>query len=59
MSTRTPVPSQNRRASIYSTGSRVASVPHISDLGHVGAASIVVDAYGFICVDPMGRMITV
>lgn len=60
MSTRaTSVPSQKRRVSIFSTGSRVASVPHISDLGHVGAASIIVDAFGFICVDPMGRVITV
>lgn len=53
------VPGQSRRVSIFSTGSRVASVPHISDLGHVGEAPLIVDAFGFLCVDPLGRMITV
>lgn len=60
MSTRiVVVPSQGRRITIFSTGSRVASVPHISDLGHVGEAPLIVDAFGFLCVDPLGRMITV
>lgn len=54
----TPVPGQKRAVSIFSTGSRVASVPHIDDLAVVGSP-FVTDAYGFFCVDPRGVQITV